>query len=80
MCLAVPSEIVEIRDGVATVDVSGVRRQVSLLLLPAEPVVGDYVLVHAGFAIHKIDAQEAQAALELLQEFAAMQEADPNET
>ncbi len=77
MCLAVPSEIVEIRDGVATIDVSGVRRQASLLLLPEAPAVGDYVLVHAGFAIHKIDPQEARAALEWLQELAAREEAGP---
>ncbi len=80
MCLAVPSEIVEIRDGVATIDVSGVRRQASLLLLPEAPVVGDYVLVHAGFAIHKIDPREAREALELLQEFAELEEHDGRES
>lgn len=74
MCLAVPSEIVEIKDRVATVEVSGIRRQVSLLLLPEEPVVGDYVLVHAGFAIHKIDPDTAREALDLLKEFVENEE------
>jgi hydrogenase expression/formation protein HypC len=70
MCLAIPSEIVEIREKMATVDVSGIRREVSLLLLPEEASVGDYVLVHAGFAIHKIDREAAEEALKLINEIA----------
>jgi hydrogenase expression/formation protein HypC len=71
MCLAVPSRIVEIRDGVALIDVDGVRRETSLLLLE-DPRVGDYVIVHAGFAIHKIDEEEAQETLRLLREAMAL--------
>ena len=74
MCLAVPSEIVAIGDQMATVDVSGIRREVSLLILPEEASVGDYVLVHAGFAIHKIDKEAAQEALKLIEEIAAREE------
>jgi hydrogenase expression/formation protein HypC len=70
MCLAIPSEIVEIREKMATVDVSGIRREISLLLLPEEASVGDYVLVHAGFAIHKIDREAAEEALKLISEIA----------
>ena len=70
MCLAIPSEIVEIREKMATVDVSGIRREVSLLLLPEDASVGDYVLVHAGFAIHKIDREAAEEALKLISEIA----------
>jgi hydrogenase expression/formation protein HypC len=70
MCLAIPSEIVEIREKMATVDVSGIRREVSLLLLPEEASVGDFVLVHAGFAIHKIDREAAEEALKLINEIA----------
>ena len=70
MCLAIPSEIVEIREKMATVDVSGIRREVSLLLLPEEASLGDYVLVHAGFAIHKIDKEAAAEALKLINEIA----------
>jgi hydrogenase expression/formation protein HypC len=68
MCLAIPSEIIEIKDTMATIDLGGVRREVSLLLLPEEASVGDYVLVHAGFAIHKIDKEAAEETLKLLQE------------
>ncbi len=74
MCLAVPSEIVEIREKMATVEVSGIRRDISLLLLPEEASVGDYVLVHAGFAIHKIDREAAEEALKLISEIAASEE------
>ena len=74
MCLAIPSEIVEIREKMATVDVSGIRREISLLLLPEEPSVGDYVLVHAGFAIHKIDREAAEEALKLIAEITNCEE------
>ncbi|EAX46502.1 hydrogenase assembly chaperone hypC/hupF [Thermosinus carboxydivorans Nor1] len=67
MCLAVPAEIISRQDMLATVSVSGVTRQVSLVLLP-EAQVGDYVLIHAGFAIQKIDAEEARRTLELFKE------------
>ena len=75
MCLAIPSEIVEIREKMATVDVSGIRREISLLLLPEEASVGDYVLVHAGFAIHKIDKEAAEEALKLFEEIAEKEDA-----
>lgn len=70
MCLAIPSKVVEIREKMATIDVSGVRRDVSLLLLPEEAAVGDYVLVHAGFAIHRIDPEAAEEAMKLIRESA----------
>jgi hydrogenase expression/formation protein HypC len=68
MCLAVPSEIIRIKNQIATIEAGGVRKEVSLLLLPEEPSVGDYVLVHAGFAIHKMDRETAEEALQLIQE------------
>lgn len=72
MCLAIPSKIVEIDDsGLGTVDVDGVRRQASLLLIES-PAVGDYVIVHAGFAIQKIDEAAAEESLALLREAAAL--------
>lgn len=67
MCLAVPAKIVERNGLMATVDISGVTRQVSLMLLP-EAVIGDYVLIHAGFAIQGIDEEEALRTLELFKE------------
>lgn len=66
MCLAVPSKIVSIDDlRMAQVDVMGVQRQCSLRLVP-DAQVGDYVLVHAGFAIQRVEAQEAAETLDLL--------------
>jgi hydrogenase expression/formation protein HypC len=70
MCLAIPSEIKEIKDNMATIDLGGVRREVSLLLLPEQASGGDYVLVHAGFAIQKIDKEAAEETLKLLEEMA----------
>ncbi len=63
MCLAVPSKIIEINDKVAKVDVDGVIRETSLMLLD-DAKIGDYVIVHAGFAISKVDEQAALQTLE----------------
>jgi len=52
----------------ATIDVAGIRREVSLLLLAEEASIGDFVLVHAGFAIQKIDKDAAEEALKLIRE------------
>jgi len=62
MCLAVPSKIVEIKEALAIVDVDGVRREASLLLLE-DVKIGDYVILHAGFAISKVDEEVAKQAL-----------------
>lgn len=71
MCLAVPGKIVEISDtsGVrmAQVDFGGIRRETCLEYLP-EAIVGDYVVVHVGFAISRIDEAEAARTLEYLKE------------
>ena len=67
MCLAIPSRITKIENNMATIDVEGVQRQASLLLLE-DARVGDYVIVHAGFAIQKLDEAAAQETLELLRE------------
>ncbi|MDR7866459.1 MAG: HypC/HybG/HupF family hydrogenase formation chaperone [Sporomusaceae bacterium] len=73
MCLAVPAKIVDRIDMMATVEVSGVTRQVSLMLLPGAKV-GEYVLIHAGFAIQTVDEEEAKRTLELFEEMAAHEE------
>ena len=65
MCLAIPSRIVSIEDNMAVIDVDGVRRQASLLLLE-DPRIGEWVIVHAGFAIQKMDETAALETLELL--------------
>jgi hydrogenase expression/formation protein HypC len=70
MCLAIPSKITKIENEMAVIDVDGVQRQASLLLL-ADARVGDYVIVHAGFAIQKIDEASARETLRLLREAAS---------
>ena len=67
MCLAVPAKIIEIKDLLAKVELSGVTKDVSLMLLP-EVQVGDYVLVHAGFAMQKVDEKDAEETYALLNE------------
>ncbi len=69
MCLAIPSRIVKIENEMGVIDVEGIRREVSLLLLE-DAVIGDYVIVHAGFAIKKIDAAIAKESIDLLREAA----------
>lgn len=79
MCLAIPSKIVEINDGMATIDVDGVQRSASLMLME-DVSVGDFVIVHAGFAIQKLDAAAAAESLKLLREAAAMlDDMDPDQ-
>ncbi|MGH2706872.1 MAG: HypC/HybG/HupF family hydrogenase formation chaperone [Actinomycetota bacterium] len=71
MCLGIPGEVVEIladRPDLAKVDVSGVRRAINIGLLEDEDVQpGDWVLIHVGFALSKIDEEEAAAALSFLE-------------
>ena len=79
MCLAIPSKITKIQDNMATIDVEGVRREASLLLLE-DARVGDYVIVHAGFAIQKLDEAAAQETLDLLREaIAAVEKRESNQ-
>ncbi|MCS7007274.1 MAG: HypC/HybG/HupF family hydrogenase formation chaperone [Thermoleophilia bacterium] len=79
MCLGVPARVIEIPDrvgGLATVDVSGVRRPVSIALVdePEAPVEeGDWVLVHVGFALARIDEEQARETLELLRRGAELE-------
>ena len=69
MCLAIPMKIASLNeDRMATVDVLGVTREISLDLTP-QAQVGDYVLVHTGFAIEVVDEQYAQETLDLIKEF-----------
>ena len=70
MCLAIPGRIVEIEGTTARVDFAGATMPVSLLALEGAHV-GDYVLVHAGFAIERLDEADAQQTLELLSEVLA---------
>lgn len=75
MCLAIPGQILEIVDEarrIAVVDVAGVRRRINVSLLDGDgsgsgAQSGDWVLIHVGFALSKIDEQEARAAMEFLE-------------
>ena len=71
MCLAIPSRVVEIDEvsKTAVVETFGVKRKVSTMLLNEPLKVGDYVLVHVGFAMEKVDPQEAQKPWSSLKSF-----------
>jgi len=69
MCLGIPGRIIKINGSAAVIDVAGARKTVSMALLDGA-VTGDYVIVHAGFAIEKIDTQKAEETLRLINEVA----------
>ena len=74
VCLAIPGEVVEIVDEanrLARIDVAGVRRNVSIALLDGGVRPGDWVLIHVGFAISRVDEQEALATRRLLERMGA---------
>jgi hydrogenase expression/formation protein HypC len=81
MCLGIPGRIVEINDVIrklATVDVGGVKRQINIACIvndehPVESCVGDWVLVHVGFAMSRINEQEAALTLQILTELGEAQ-------
>jgi hydrogenase expression/formation protein HypC len=67
MCLAIPAKIVDIDNQSATVEVGGVTRQASIVLLP-DARLGNYILIHAGFAISLVDEAEALETIKLFQQ------------
>ncbi|MHB8172692.1 MAG: HypC/HybG/HupF family hydrogenase formation chaperone [Thermincolia bacterium] len=69
MCLAIPGKVISIEDNIGTVEISEVTRKVGFDLTP-DVKVGDYVLVHAGYAIEVIDEEEALKTLEIFKELA----------
>jgi hydrogenase expression/formation protein HypC len=73
MCLGVPAKVLEIRDSAAVVELGGVRREISVMLLD-DVSVGGWVIVHAGFAIEKLSEDEARETLSLFREIAAADE------
>jgi len=71
MCLAIPAKVVELRDGdQAVIDLGGVRKEISLALVE-DVWPGDYVIVHVGYALQKVDPAEAERTLELFAGLAA---------
>ena len=80
MCLGIPGRIVEIRGDadlpMGTVDFGGVRREVCLAYVADEVSVGDYAIIHVGFAISKVDEDEARRTYEILSEMGELEELD----
>jgi hydrogenase expression/formation protein HypC len=78
MCLGIPGRIVEINEDhglkMGTIDFGGVRREVCLAYLEDDVTVGDYAIVHVGFAISTVDEDEAKRTFELLQEMGELEE------
>ena len=73
MCLAIPAQIVELRDGDnALVDLAGVKKEISLALVDGV-AVGDYVIVHVGYALNKLDPEEAAKTLALFGELGQLE-------
>ena len=68
MCVAIPAKIIEITNNMGIIDIEGAKREVSLILLE-EAKIGDYVIVHAGFAIQRLDETEAFESLKVLRSF-----------
>ncbi|MFA4724869.1 HypC/HybG/HupF family hydrogenase formation chaperone [Helicobacter pylori] len=71
MCLAIPSKVIAIKDNVAILETLGVQREASLDLMGESVKVGDYVLLHIGYVMSKIDEKEALESIELYQEMIA---------
>ncbi len=67
MCLAIPSKIININGETGTIEVNGVKKEVNLMLIE-NPLTGDYVIIHAGYAIHKIDEKQALESLKVIYE------------
>jgi hydrogenase expression/formation protein HypC len=74
MCLAIPARVVELREGdQAVIDLGGVRKEISLALVE-DVAPGDYVIVHVGYALQKVDPEEAEKTLALFAGLEALQE------
>ena len=73
MCLAIPTKIVEKNGDIGIVEIGGVKKQIDLTLVP-EAKIGDYVIIHVGFAIQVLDEEEAQKTLALFEELAEYDE------
>jgi hydrogenase expression/formation protein HypC len=77
MCLSIPSKVVKISDdNIATVDTMGVMRDVSLDLMPDPVEIGEYVLIHVGYAMNKIDEEDALESLKVYREILELMDAE----
>ncbi len=74
MCLAVPMKLIKIEGDKGVVELSGVKKEISLKLLE-EAKIGDYLIIHAGFAIQRLDEEEAQETLKIWEEIESLDNA-----
>ena len=75
MCLAIPARVIQVEEGLGLVELGGVVKEASFMLLP-DAQVGDYVLLHAGYGLQKVDEAEAEETLRLLAEMAELGRAE----
>ena len=68
MCVGVPMQVISIEGDLAMTEVDGVKREANLMLLDQQVCVGDYVIIHAGFAISRLDEEDARETLALMRE------------
>jgi hydrogenase expression/formation protein HypC len=73
MCVAVPAKVIEVMEGEATVDFGGIKKRVNTMMVP-QLTEGEYVLLHAGCAMQKIDEEEAKKTLEIFRALVEMEE------
>jgi hydrogenase expression/formation protein HypC len=71
MCLAVPMKIIEKKGDAGMAEMGGIKRKVNFMMLP-DAKLGEYIIVHAGFAIERLDEKEARQRLQLLKEISAL--------
>lgn len=75
MCLAIPAKIISKKGDTVIVDVSGVQREANIMLCP-EAKIGDYIIMHAGFAIHILDKKDAEETLQMLSDMERLANSD----
>ena len=74
MCVAVPMKVIEVEGNKIRAELGGVTKDARLEIVDERPEVGDYVIIHAGFALHRIDPEEARITLELWKEMGVIDE------
>jgi hydrogenase expression/formation protein HypC len=74
MCVAAPMKVIEIEGDTVRAELGGITKEARLDIVDERPELGDYVIIHAGFALHRIDPEEAKMSLELWKEMGVIDE------
>jgi len=74
MCVAAPMKVIEIEGDMVRAELGGITKEARLDIVDERPALGDYVIIHAGFALHRIDPEEARLSLELWKEMGVIDE------